>query len=203
MTMPCLVMTVLALSVPFSAVGCGGLGAGSAVPTLDLHAELAAATVFTADVVTGEGAGDAHAWRGAIDDASAAGPGSGIATLAALDGDVLSLRLPFPLASGQSLPIEGEISLSYSQTAFAFPGSGDLAQAGAWLQRCPPGVTDRACSLAERQEVVGGTLRIDSVRPLRAHVTASVSYGDATALTPVALDGALAFAATEGTRCLD
>jgi hypothetical protein len=195
-------MVALILSLPAWILGCGQICSGTTVSTVTLHAELAAATVFTANVLTGDGAGDAGPWHVAIDDASAAGPGSGTVRLTGLQGEVLSLRLPFPLASGQIVPIIRELAPS-AGPAFAFQSSGDATQVGAALERCPTGAMDVACGLAERQEVIGGTLRVDSVRPLRAHVTASVSYGDATALAALALDGDLIFAATEGTQCLD
>lgn len=193
------------LALLLTGLGCGGTcPGGTNVSTLGLHAELSAATVFVGDVMTGDNVGDAHAWHLAIDDASAATGGSGIVNLVALDGEALSLRLPFPLSTGQALSITGEVSLAARGMTFTFGGAaGDATVVGAWLALCPPGATDLSCNLAERKEVVDGSLRVESVRPLRVHVTADVSYGDATALAPVTLDGDLVFAATEGTRCLD
>ena len=147
------------------------------------------------------------AWRAAIANASTALPGIGVVRLQALDASgvprqQLRLSLPFPLSSGQSLPIASAVatqsSLPFTQVAPDdpnFPLPTDAV--GLWFLSGPTPDDQQA----DRVQSSSGTATVTSVSPLRLHLTATVSYPAASGRPATTLEGDVAFSETETSIC--
>jgi hypothetical protein len=132
---------------------------------------------------------DGKAWTAAVANASAAPASLGVIVFnSGLES--LTLGLPFPLTTGQSLPLTANQQAGVS----SFQRLPAAAGPTLWLDPCVGSgpTTPTNCELTSGQTVTG-TLRVEASSPLRARIDASVSGGPGS--TPVVLGGEVTFEA--------
>jgi hypothetical protein len=127
------------------------------------------------------------AWTAAVENASAAPPSFGVIVFNS-GTESLTLGLPFPLTTGQSLALTANQQAGVS----SFQRLPAAAGPTIWLDPCVGAgpTTPTNCELTSGQ-MATGTLRVETSSPLRARLDAHVSGGPGS--TSVVLAGEVTF----------
>jgi hypothetical protein len=114
----------------------------------------------------------------------------GVIYLGAPDFSTLSVGIPFPLSTGQTVGLSSR--RQSGPTSFQIvPGASD---ATLWVDTCV-GTGHANCDLIAHQSVAG-SLHVDASAPLGIRLDAVVADGDNLSVAPIVLKGTLTFKTT-------